>query len=75
MSVVELSPDTCMAFEVLGCSPLPPFEYLGKKLSTWKAFLVLRDELLFFFFPNVFNIGTLDASFNKSGHEKTDNKI
>ncbi|XP_005039442.1 PREDICTED: YY1-associated factor 2 [Ficedula albicollis] len=31
MSVVELSPDTCMACEVLGCSSLAPFEYLGEK--------------------------------------------
>lgn len=29
-NVVELSPDTCMACEVLGYSSLAPFEYLGK---------------------------------------------
>lgn len=49
---------------------ISPFWVPGEKLSTWKTFLVLRDELLFFL--NVFNIGTLNASFNKSELEKAD---
>lgn len=73
MNAVELSPDTCMACEVLGYSSLAPFEYLGKKIEHLKD--IPSVERWITFFLNVFNIGTLNASFNKSELEKADNKI
>lgn len=53
---------------------ISPFWVPGeKKLSAWKVFLVLGDELRFFLI--FLSIGTLNASFNKLGCDKADNKI
>lgn len=67
---VKLPAEGCMACKMLGCSSVALFEYVGEK-NAWKTLCVERHA---FFSPQLFNMKTLNTSFNKSGTNKADNK-